>query len=90
MTLHSGSITIAPLGQPRLLISDATTLQRLKSSVNTTAGQKLKNKCDAMFNDFDQYFALWNMALMSVMTGNGNYCAIAVSHTDDYVTSEVS
>ena len=85
------AIIITPLGTPRILVPDAPTLSRLKTSMSggNAAATRFKNYVDAQMNGADYYdFAAWHAALMNQVTGNAAYCDYAVDMTDDFVKSE--
>ncbi|MEK8034451.1 hypothetical protein AACH06_26785 [Ideonella sp. DXS29W] len=84
-------IVITPLGSPRILVPDASTLSRLKASMSqgAPAAARFKAYVDAQMNGADYYeFAAWHAALMYQVTGKSSYCDYAVQLTDDFVRSE--
>lgn len=90
-TAAQAAIVITPLGTPRILVPDAPTLSRLKTSMNSgaPAATRFKNYVDAQMNGADYYeFAAWHAALMYQVTGKASYCQYAVDMTDDFVKSE--
>lgn len=85
------AIVITPLGTPRILVPDAPTSSRLKTSMSSgsPAATRFKNYVDAQMNGADYYeFAGWHAALMYQVTGKASYCDYAVDLTDDFVKSE--
>lgn len=90
-TAAQAAIIITPLGTPRILVPDAPTLNRLKTSMSSgaPAATRFKNYVDAQMGGADYYdFAAWHAALMYQVTGKAAYCDYAVDMTDDFVKSE--
>jgi hypothetical protein len=84
-------MTIAPLGSPRILVSDAATLTRLKSLLTNHVGSatRFKSYVDSQLAGTDNYgFEAWHAALMAQITGDASYCTFAVNLTDTFVKSE--
>jgi hypothetical protein len=84
-------ITIAPLGSPRILISDAPTLTRLRTALtsNTASATRFKNMVDSQIAGADIYlFGPWQAALLSQVTGQASYCQYAVDQTESFVKTE--
>src|SRR5262249_61028076 len=85
------SIKIAPLGSPRILVSDATSLTRLRSLLTNrvSSATRFKSYVDSQLAGFDNYgFEAWHAALMTQVTGDTSYCKFAVNLTDNFVTDE--
>ena len=82
---------LAPLGSPRILISDAATLSRLRSLMTSgvPSAVRLKQVVDRQISAGDVYnFSPWNAALVGQVTGTASYCTYAVNKTDSFVASE--
>jgi hypothetical protein len=87
-----GPMTIAGLGSPRILISDAATLARLRTALNnkTASSARFKSMVDRQMDGTGNAwnFQPWNAALMAQITGNAAYCTFAVSLTEKHVVAE--
>ncbi len=86
-----GNITLAPLGSPRILISDAATLTRYRSLVtaNAPSAVRFKSMVDSQVTGANIYgFEPWYAALMGQITGSASYCTYAVTKTEAFVASE--
>ena len=88
------SVTIAPLGTPRILVSDAPTMDRLRAALASAAPSAVRFKTivDAQMADptNSKYwgFQIWYAALIGQVTGEATYCRWAVDRTDAFVQSE--
>ncbi len=70
------SIVISQLGTPRILLSDAVTLERLKTMLSdgNAAAIRFKTYVDEQLDGANHYeFAAWHAALMFQVTGNATY-----------------
>jgi len=87
-----GAVTIAPLGSPRILVSDADTLAHLRGLLNSNAESALRFKTmvDNQIAGVNDYYGFepWYAALMGQITGVQGYCNYAVTQTEDFVASE--
>ncbi len=86
-----GNVVIQPLGTPRVLVSDAATLNRYRALINgqAAAAVRFKSLVDAEVAGSRAYdFKPWYAALMGKITGVANYCTFAVSRTETFVASE--
>jgi hypothetical protein len=86
-----GNAVIQPLGTPRILISDAATLNRYRTLVTSQApsATRFKSLVDAEVAGSRAYdFKPWYAALMGRITGTASYCSFAVSRTESFVASE--
>ncbi len=84
-------MTITPLGSPRILISNAPTLTRYRSLMNSQAASAVRFKAlvDAEVGGARAYdFKPWYAALMAQITGTASYCTFAVARTESFVASE--
>jgi hypothetical protein len=82
---------IAPLGTPRILVSNGPTLANLKSQLtsNAPAAVRFKQSVDLQVANDNVYgMEPWHVALMGQVTGTPSYCTYAVSKTDAYVAGE--
>ncbi len=88
----SSTPTIVPLGSPRILVSDAATLNRYKSllAVNAPAAVRFKNMIDVQISGANNYYGFqpWYAALMGQVTGTASYCSYAVTQTESFVQLE--
>ncbi len=90
-TLPSGTYALASLGSPRILVSDAATLSRLRALVNAQAPAaiRFKSLVDAQLVGGNAYsFEPWFAALMGQIAGGSAYCRYAVDETEKFVLSE--
>ena len=87
-----GAVTIAPLGSPRILVSDADTLAHLRGLLNSNAESavRFKTMVDNQIAGVNNYYGFepWYAALMGQITGVQSYCSYAVTQTEDFVASE--
>lgn len=84
-------VVIAPLGMPRILVSDAATLARLRQQLNSGApsATRFKGYVDSEMSGTDNYgFEPWHAALMGQAANTTNYCSFAVARQDTFVQSE--
>ncbi len=87
----TAAINIAPLGSPRILVNDAATLVRLRTSLsgNTASASRFKTLVDAEVAGARAYgFQPWYAALMGQVTGAASYCRFAIDRTEEFVASE--
>jgi hypothetical protein len=83
--------SIPPLGSPRVLVSNSTTLAKYRSllTAKATSAVRFKNMVDAQLGGADYYgFSPWYAALMGQITGTASYCTYAVAQTEAFVASE--
>ncbi len=82
---------ITALGSPRILVSDAETLNRYRHLVTSQAPSAMRFKAlvDAEMAGSRAYdFKPWYAALMGRITGTAAYCRFAVDRTEAFVASE--
>lgn len=90
-TIGNAGPVIAPLGQPRIMVSDPTTLASLQAKLanGVPSAVRFRDMVDQQLAGADFYnFEPWNAALMAKLTGNTSYCTYAVAQTDQMVASE--
>jgi hypothetical protein len=88
--LRSG-YRFSQLGSPRLLISDAATLTRLRTGLKRgdASAVRFQAMVDAQMQGAEIYgFQPWFAALLGQLTGNETYCQYAVQQTERFVLSE--
>ena len=76
---------------PRILVSDATTLDRYRALLTSQAPSALRFRSlvDAEVAGARAYgFEPWYAALMGRVTGTASYCTFAVARTEAFVASE--
>lgn len=92
LVLSADNYTIAPLGSPRILLSDNTTLSRLQTlmQANTTSATRFKEIVDNQIAGVDEYwyFQYWHAALLGKVLNQAHYCQYAVKKTDEFIKSE--
>lgn len=89
-------VKLAPLGSSRMLVSQAATLNQLRSMLSDGArpAQRFRSMVDAQVSGSNFYgFEPWNAALMArIVTdaaASNRYCDYAVDQTEAFVQSEV-
>jgi hypothetical protein len=86
-----GPLALAPLGSPRILVSDAATQARLRTALTSGAAsaKRFKSIVDGQLAGADYWgFAPWQAALMGQLTGEASYCRWAVDETERRVQAE--
>lgn len=82
---------IAPLGTPRIIVSDASLMTSLRSqlSANAPAAVRFKQSADLQAAGSNLWgMEPWHVALMGQVTGQASYCSYAVAQTEAYVKGE--
>lgn len=82
---------IAPLGSPRLLLSDAATMARLRAGLKRgdTAARRFKSVVDAQLQGTNSYaFQPWFAALLGQISESPHYCHFAVDASERFVLGE--
>ena len=82
---------IAPLGTPRIIVSNGATITNLRNQFNSNmpAAVRFKQSVDLQVATDNVYgMEPWHVALMGQVTGQASYCTYAVSRTDSYVQRE--
>ena len=82
---------LAPLGSPRILVSDSATLERLRKQLDQDAPSavRFKDLVDRQMRGAKAYgFEPWHAALMGRMTEDEKYCRYAVERTESMVADE--
>jgi hypothetical protein len=81
---------ITPLGTPRILVSHAPTLERLRQllAADAPSARRFKASVDAQVANGGPNLPAWQVALMGQVTNDVRYCNYAVAKTDEFVASE--
>ena len=89
LVLSANNYTLAPLGSPRILLSDNSTLSRLQTLMQTNAvsATRFKEIVDNQISGVDDYwyFQYWHAALLGKVLNQAHYCGYAVQKTDEFI-----
>jgi hypothetical protein len=90
-TTPLAGVVLAPLGQPRILLSHAPTVARLQAMLASGAASATRFRAyvDAQLQGSKAYgFEPWHAALLGPLTQEARYCQWAVKETEQFVQAE--